>query len=247
MATTSTPFVDSLLPQGTPRKRLLLLDMDCILTQGSFLEKLARATGHAAELPPVLECEDSVQRHLQLAHLFHGIHQRTFEVVAHALTLRPEAIDFVAKMQRRGFMVGIVSDSYSIATDIVRRKIFADFALANTMQFANGICTGSVSVHPAFLSSGRHASPSVCKSHVLRYLEEDYQSDTMHQTWVVGDKQSDLALMRLADHAFVIQPQSPGLLSEPGITVIASFADLLILVDLLAQIAQRELHEIEMA
>jgi hypothetical protein len=51
------------------------------------------------------------------------------------LTLKPGVIEFVNKMRREQFMVGVISNHYFAGTEIVRKRIFADFALAHVLQF----------------------------------------------------------------------------------------------------------------
>jgi glucosyl-3-phosphoglycerate synthase len=64
---------------------------------------------------------------------------------------------------------------------------------------------------------------------VLRRFLTDPNPPVINLSWVVGDNMNDLALMRMADRAFAIDPKSPALTNEPGITQIASFDELLAL------------------
>ena len=173
--------------------------------------------------------DDAATRSDRIAKLFRYIHKKKFEQVARLLEIRPGVIEFVNQMRRRGFMVGVVSDSYFVAADIVRRRIFADFAMAHTLHFDGNVCTGQIRMNPAFISEAISAAPALCKSNVLRCFLADTTPPAINQTWVVGDNINDLELMRLADRAFAIDPKSPVLQNEPGVTPITSFADLLAL------------------
>ena len=128
-------------------------------------------------------------------------------------------------------MVGVVSDSYFVAADIVRRRIFADFAMAHTISFENDVCTGNIRINPAFFPGLEQtaSSSAVCNSNVLRRFLTDPKEPAVNLSWVVGDNNNDLELMRLADRAFAIEPKSPALAAEPGVTVISSFEELLTL------------------
>jgi len=70
----------------------------------------------------------------------------------------------------------------------------------------------------------------VCKSHVLRRFRADEDGPPLLECWAIGDNLNDLGLLRLADRAFAIEPKAVDLRSEPGITVIRSFDELLPLV-----------------
>lgn len=221
--------IDYALTRRKGRQRLLLLDMDGTVTPSRFAVELARVTGHEPALMQMLDGHDNdaATRSERIAKLFQYVHRKKFERVACSLEIRPGVIEFVNQMRQRGFMVGVISDSYFAAADIVRRRIFADFAIAHTLSFDNDVCTGQIRINPAFLDNSG-ASP-VCKSNVLRFFMADRTPPAVNLTWVVGDNINDLELMRLADRAFAIEPKSPILTNEPGVTFIASFADLLAL------------------
>lgn len=222
--------IDYVLTRRKARQRLLLLDMDGTVTQSRYAVELARATGHESALMQLLDGhdDDAATRSENIAKLFQYVHKKKFEQVARGLTLRPGVIEFVNQMRRHGFMVGLVSDSYFVAADIVRRKIFADFAMAHTISFDNDVCTGKIRINEAFCDS-QAKTPAICKSNVLRRFLSDSNPPVINLTWVVGDNINDLGLMRLADRAFAIDPKSPVLTTEPGITQIASFDELLAL------------------
>ena len=224
--------IDYVLTRRKERQRLLLLDMDGTVTPSRYAVELAQATGHTAALMKLLDANpgDAATRSESIAKIFQYVHKKQFERVAHELVIRPGVVEFVNQMRRRGFMVGVVSDSYFVAADIVRRRIFADFAMAHTISFENDVCTGHIRINPAF-SPGleQAASSAICKSNVLRRFLNDPNPPAVNLTWVVGDNINDLELMRLADRAFAIDPKSPALTTEPGVTAIDSFEELLAL------------------
>jgi HAD superfamily phosphoserine phosphatase-like hydrolase len=221
--------IDYVLTRRKNRQRLLLLDMDGTVTPSRYAVELAQATGHTAALMKLLDANpgDAATRSESIAKIFQYVHKKQFERVAHELVIRPGVVEFVNQMRRRGFMVGVVSDSYFVAADIVRRRIFADFAMAHTISFENDVCSGNIRINPAFFSGLHQPDSLICKSNVLRRFQNDPNAPAVNLTWVVGDNINDLELMRLADRAFAIDPKSPVLTAEPGVTPIASFEELL--------------------
>lgn len=221
--------IDYVLTRRKGRQRLLLLDMDGTVTPSRFAVELARVTGHESALMQMLDGHDNdaATRSERIAKLFQYVHRKKFERVARTLEIRPGVIQFVNEMRRRGFMVGVISDSYFVAAEIIRRRIFADFALAHTLTFDNDVCTGQIRINPAFLPDSINADQIICKSNVLHYFLADPNPPAVNLTWVVGDNINDLELMRLADRAFAIDPKSSRLLNEPGVTQITSFETLL--------------------
>ena len=221
--------IDYVLTRRKGRQRLLLLDMDGTVTPSRFVVELAQATGHEPELAQRLDQHegDAVTRSAHIGKLFQFVHKKKFEQIAGGLAIRPGVIEFVKQMRRRGFMVGVISDSYFVAADIVRRRIFADFAMAHTIAFESDVCTGLININPAFYFGHESAPSSVCKSNVLRHFLADSTSPSINLTWAIGDNTNDLAMLQLADHGFAIEPKSHVLIDEPGITKIDSFDDLL--------------------
>ena len=227
--------LDFVLSRRRGRQRLLLLDMDGTITTQRFAVELARATGQEQALAALLDqpTDDAAARSDRIASLFRFVHKRQFEKVARATPIRPGVIEFINRMRRAGFMVGVLSDSYFVAAEIVRRRVFADFALAHTLQFDGDVCSGQVRLNPAFLPLRPGQGPAVCKSHVLGRFKEDCGTPPLQACWAVGDNLNDIGLLRAADRAFAIEPKSPRIQAEvPGLRVIAGFEELMPLVPL---------------
>jgi glucosyl-3-phosphoglycerate synthase len=231
--------LDYVLTRRRGRTKLLLLDMDGTLSPERFVVQLARATGQEAELWKLLDSpsSDAGTRSERIAQLFRFVHKQQFERVAHELPLRPGVIEWVNAMRRAGFMVGVVSDSWFVAAEIVRRRVFADFALAHTMQFDGDVSSGHVHLNPAFMPQREGQQGPLCKSHVVRRFREDPNEPRMQEVWAVGDNANDLEMLREADRAFVIEPKVPHLQRDADATLVRSFEELLPLVPARATVA----------
>lgn len=225
--------IQYVLTRRKGRQRLLLLDMDGTLTASRFVEELAKATGQEENLMGLLDNDgDAVTRSERIAQLFQYVHKKKFEQVARELAIRPGVIEFVKQMRRRGFMVGVVSDSYFVAAETIRRRIFADFAMAHTLCFENEVCNGKLRINPAFLLENQdlptsNSSAEICKSNVLRHFLNDKNDSQIELTWAIGDNLNDMALLRMVNRAFVIEPKSSALTNIPNVTEIKSFEELL--------------------
>ncbi len=217
--------IDHVLSRRRGRQRLLLLDMDGTVTNGRFVHHLARATGQEEALRQLMQ-PSTPQQTERIAQLFKFVHRQQFERVASAMPLRPGVVAWVNRMRRAGFMVGLVSDSCFVAADIVRRRVFADFACAHLLHFDNGVCTGDWRVNPAFLplQAGSEASPN--KAHVAQRFLQDSATPAVTEVWAVGDAVNDLQLLQQAHRAFVIDPKVPELLQVPGVVAFAHFDEL---------------------
>ncbi len=226
--------IEYVLTRRRGRTKLLLLDMDGTLTPERFVVQLAKSAGLERELETLLDAGhgksgpglDAATRSQRIAALFRFVHKQQFERVAHALPLRDGVIEAVNRLRREGFMVGVVSDSWFIGAEIVRRRVFADFALAHTIQFDGDVCSGLVNLNPAFMPARSGDATTLCKSHVIRRFRED--SDTaLDEVWAVGDNVNDIGMLAEADRAFVIDPKSPRIARETDAVRLESFQQLL--------------------
>lgn len=211
------------------RTRLLLLDMDGTVTPARFVVELAARTGQTAALERLLDRDaaDAATRSRAIAALFRFVPRRVFAEVARALPLHDGAIAWVNAMRRAGFMVGLVSDSYFVAADIVRRRLFADFALAHTLHFEQDVCTGGLRLNPAFLPLEGDAGAGPDKGMVVRRFREPEGDDgAFDEIWAMGDHRNDIPMLAAANRAFAFAPKAAELREIPGINVVTSFDEL---------------------
>lgn len=201
--------LESALARRRGRHRVLLLDLDGTLLEERFALHMARATGREPALRAVLDGADlgtgDLARARAAASLFRFVHQHEFERVAREVPLRAGLVECVHRWRSAGFMVGVVSDDWFIGAEILRRRVFADFALAHTLVFETGVCSGELRTNPAFLAPG--AAGPLDKGHVVNRLREDLDGHTGAEpleVWAVGDGDDDFALLRLADRGFVV-------------------------------------------
>ena len=228
----ATATLDYVLTRRRGRTRLLLLDMDGTITPQRYVVELARATGHEAALAKLMNGDDDdATRSERMAALFKFVHRQQFERVAQALPIRPGVIACVNRMRREGFMVGVVSDSYFVAAEILRRRIFADFGLAHTLQFEGEVCNGELHVNAAFTPLRPSQGAPACKSNVVRRFRQDDAAPRLETIWAVGDNANDLDMLREADRAFVIEPKLANLARDADATRIESFEELASLVE----------------
>ena len=216
--------------------------MDGTVLHSRYAVELARACGKEDEIQDILAVNDvdarknsdyasMLARTKKIAHSFRFVHKKLFEETAKSVLLRESVVAFVKEMRRRGFMVGVITDSYFIAAEIVRRRIFADFALGHTLSFENDVCTGQIQLNQAFLSS-QDGQKQVCKSNVLAQMLGEVFSSDADEVWAVGDNANDFELLKCSNRGFLIDPKIQIPVLPPHITKIESFRDILELLDL---------------
>ncbi len=226
----STGEIDFLLSRRGERKKLFLLCMDGTVTNGNYAYELARAVGQTNALSEIDNANvgDPTERAKAIAKVFQYVHKKKFEEVASTISLRTDIIALVNQMRRAGFMVGIVTEGYNIAAEIIRRRLFADFSVGHLIEFERDVCTGNVKLNSAFLNPSKPDIGPVCKSNILRHFLEDPTQEKLDTIWVMGNQINDLPLLRLANRALTIAPNSTLLAKDSNIEQFDSFSRLLL-------------------
>lgn len=188
--------------------RLALFDMDGTLLHGRFILELARRTDRLEKLEKFLDRFDLTPeyRTRQIARIFRNVPVETFIETSRALPLIPGAVDAVVGLRKLGYRVGIVTDSYQVGAEIVRRRVFADFALSNVIEFRRGKCTGVVTLAPS-MRSGKTGPRAYDKLHALRFLTKR-MGVSARNILAVGDGENDIGMFRAAGLSIAFQPKS---------------------------------------
>ena len=152
-------------------ERLALIDMDGTILNGRFITELARHTGREEALAKYLDRYDLTPetRTHRIAALFQGVRRELFEKIALGIPLVKGAVEAVVGLRQRGYRVGVVTDSFHVASTIVRKRVFADFSLANVMEFRHDRATGVVTLAPT-MRSDRKGRLAYDKLNALRFL-----------------------------------------------------------------------------
>lgn len=193
---------------GTPQ-RIALFDMDGTLIRTRFVEELARRTGKVRELAEWLdhsEIEPAKRAH-GIAALFRGVPKSLFEEIAKEVPVTPGAAETIVALRKAGYRVGIVTDSYRVAAEILRRRVFADFSVANLLRFESGVCSGEFGESPLFLHPHGCEVHHVCKKNVALHLLEKL-SLTADSLLAVGDNRNDICMLGFAGTSVAFEPKT---------------------------------------
>jgi glucosyl-3-phosphoglycerate synthase len=188
--------------------RLALFDMDGTLFNGRFIIELAKATGRMEKLSRYLDRYDLTpeNRARRIARVFAGVPIETFSNTAMSIPLAPGAVEAVVGLRKRGYRVGIVTDSYQVAAEIARKRVFADFALSNVVEFRKGRATGTVTISPT-MRSGATGWRAYDKLNALRFLTRK-MGISSRNVLAVGDGENDCGMLRAAGISVAFQPKN---------------------------------------
>jgi phosphoserine phosphatase len=210
------------------RRRFALFDMDGVFLNGRFVVELARQARVEDDLAWFLDNHalSDAQRTRGIASLFTGVHQDVFEEAARSIPLMQGAVETVIALRRAGYVVGIVTDSFQVAAETVRRRVFADFSVAHMMQFRHRTATGDVVLAPAMLDDQGCPEHECCKSNVVGRLQVTSGLEIARSV-AVGDGENDVCMLRAMGVSIAFQPQSERVEAAAGYQVWGSLGGVL--------------------
>jgi glucosyl-3-phosphoglycerate synthase len=187
--------------EAHPRKsrKLILFDMDNTLLAGRFIDFCADAFGFGKELKDLRSFEeDSILLTKQIARLLRGKPIDGLIKVAERIPIVKGAHEIIRELKRRGYLVGIVSDSYDVITNYLKNRLSLDFTLSNELEFSGSICTGEVKI-PSFFFKDSYSlcEHTICKTNALLRVLKGLKIKNKNVI-AVGDDMNDLCLIKNA-------------------------------------------------
>lgn len=179
--------------------KAIAFDMDNTLLKNRFIDVCADKFGFREELMNIRSAEnDSIVRSKRIAILLKGIALRDLIDTVESIPVTDDAQQVIAELKTRGYLVGIISDSYDCICNHIKNKLRMDFSLSNELEFSQSICTGEVRIPSFFFnSSGSICKHPVCKTNALIKITNRYRIP-MKNCLAVGDSINDLCMIRTA-------------------------------------------------
>ncbi|HRD43825.1 MAG TPA: HAD-IB family phosphatase [Ferruginibacter sp.] len=181
----------------THLQKMLVLDMDDTILQGRFIHKAAEHFGFDKELLQLRrEFEnDNIALTKSIAQLLKGKSYDELIDVVETIPLASNIKEVIKELKKKGYIIGIISDSYTLITEHVKLKIGADFSLANELQMNNGICNGEMHLPSFFFRNEKSiCNHNFCKTNAMLSVAEKYEVD-LKNIVAVGDSRNDLCMI----------------------------------------------------
>ncbi len=179
--------------------KAIVFDMDNTILNGRFIDRCAEIFDFKDELMNLRSSEhDAVLLAKRIAMMLKGRTIRELLDVVECIPIVDDTAYVVNELKSRGYIVGIISDSYDCITTHIKSLLGMDFSLSNELEFSKSICTGEVKI-PSFLFSNRKSlcKHAVCKSNALLSILERYNIP-VENSIAVGDSANDLCMIRTA-------------------------------------------------
>lgn len=180
-------------------KKMIVFDMDNILIQGSFIQAAADRFGFKKELQDILsQPKSNFIKTQKIARLLEG---RTFAELIHVLESVPligDAVQVIRELQLRGYVCGIISDSYHSIANHVKNLLGLDFTLGNELEFQKSVATGEVKIPSQLLKDKfSRCEHDHCKSNMFQYILHRF-GISLADAVAVGDGESDICMVKMA-------------------------------------------------
>jgi len=180
-------------------QKMIVFDMDDTILINRFIDKCAAEFGFKLKLEELRFNEkDPIILTKRIGLL---LTNKTMDDLLHVISKMEmaENITEVVKLyKQKGYLVGIISHSYTLITNYVRQKIGADFSLAHQLEFFEGKSTGEVNLPSYFFGSPESmCGHSFCKTNALQHACEKYNVN-MKNCIAVGDSRDDRCMLTYA-------------------------------------------------
>jgi glucosyl-3-phosphoglycerate synthase len=179
--------------------KMIVLDMDDTILKSRFINECADAFGFRPKLDELRFSEkDPIILTKRIGIL---LKNRTMDELLHVISnigMADNIKEVVQHYKQKGYLVGIVSHSYTLITNYVKQQIGADFSVAHHLEFFEGKATGEVNLPSCFFGSPESVcGHSFCKTNTLQYLCEKYNV-SMKNCIAVGDSKDDRCIVTYA-------------------------------------------------
>jgi len=182
--------------ENKPNRKMAIFDMDDTILKGRFLDTCARQFGFTAKLEDMrAEEKDVMNLTKQVALLFRGKTMDELLNIVHGMEMIGDIKHVVKELKNQGYIVGIISNSYTLITNYIVKNIEADFSYANQLEFFEGRATGEVNTPSYFFASAESiCGHSFCKTNAVQYACAKYNVQLKHCI-IAGDSKDDRCMV----------------------------------------------------
>jgi phosphoserine phosphatase SerB len=176
--------------------KMVIFDMDDTILKGRFINECAKKFGFFPLLEDLRAREkDPVILTKRIGLMLKGRTIDDLLTVADDMQIVDDIKEVIAALKEKNYLIGIISNSYSLITNYIKQKIGVDFSLACILEFQEGKTTGEVNLPYYFFGSNESiCGHSFCKTNALQYACEKYNV-LLKNCIVIGDSKDDRCMV----------------------------------------------------
>jgi phosphoserine phosphatase len=180
-------------------EKMAIFDMDNTLLERSFIYTAAASLGFTDALRNIVAAGyPDAERTEKIAGLLKGVSYQQLMAIVESIPVVADAAAVVKELQQKGYVCGIISDSYTCITEYVKNKLKMDFSCANVLVLEDDTATGAVQIPHNFrrLQNG-DCQHDYCKCNMMRHISSQFAIDTAN-VLAIGDGVNDICMLSRA-------------------------------------------------
>jgi len=199
--------------------KLIAFDMDGTLLNGRVIYSIGDKFGFLEEIKDIMDVGFSpIEKTKIIAKHLAGIKDGEIIEIIKKIPLMTGAFETISWLQQKCYKIGIISDSYTIATSYLSKKLDMDFHIANELEVHEGIVTGRIIVPLGWEQANCSCKRSVCKRFFLRKFA-NLMKIPISNCIAIGDSLGDWCM---------IEEAGVGIAFDPKDKTLAKYADVII-------------------
>ncbi|MEE8133115.1 MAG: HAD family phosphatase [Nitrososphaerales archaeon] len=188
-------------------KKLVAFDMDGTLINGRLVFAIGDKYGVSDKIREIMVKNiDGHEKSTEIAQLWKGINASEVTEAVKGISIMDGASEIIQEFKKRDYIIGVISDSYTLATDHIVKKFNMDFNVANVLELKDGLLTGKVNMPLGWEQINCWCKISVCKRFHLERLARSMNIQ-LRDTIAIGDTRNDLCMIERAGIGIAFNPK----------------------------------------
>ncbi len=210
--------------------------MDGTLITERFIFQLARKFGFEDKLRKIMSRHiPEYEKTRDIAYLLKGLSVSEIVDTFDQIPLSPGAETTVEKLKADGHILAIISDSYTIATERLKKRLGFDYTIANELVLEAGKAIGEVKMPLNWPDDKKNClKHAICKLNSMLDLSRETKIP-LERTVAIGDNIADICMLEQAGLGIAFNPKAPKVERSADVTVRGNLEGILAIISSLGQ------------
>lgn len=199
----------------TVKPKLVAFDMDGTLIQGRLIEVISKKFKLSDKVSSI-QSDSSLlgyQKTRLIASFLKGFKKKDIVDSIDSIPIMHNADRIVTWFKKNGYKTGIITDSYSIAAQVVAKKLELDFCSANELITEDEMVTGEIVMPLGWEKINCPCNISICKRFHLTHYAKKYGVE-IKDTIAIGDTRGDICMIKQAGLGIAFMPKDQDIIKQ---------------------------------